>query len=52
MPKKLNLEQHKSIEELEKLYRLASDPIERTRSQIIWLLAKGYTAQEVALVTG
>jgi len=50
MPKKLKLEPHKSLEELEKLYRQASDPIERTRFQIIWLLAKGYAAQEVALV--
>jgi hypothetical protein len=45
MPKKLKLEPHKSVEELEKLYRQASDPIRRTRLQIIWLLAKGYAAR-------
>ncbi|WP_158516690.1 helix-turn-helix domain-containing protein [Scytonema hofmannii] len=31
---------------------LSLQAIERTRLQIIWLIAKGYTAQEVALVTG
>lgn len=45
MPKKLKLESHNSLEELEKIYRQASDPIERTRLQIIWLIAKGYTAR-------
>lgn len=52
MPKILRIEQHNCLEELEKLYHQASDPIERTRLQIIWLLAKGYTAEEVAKVTG
>ncbi len=51
MPKKLKLEQHHSVEELSKLYRQASDPIERTRWQVIWLLACGYRAEEVAKVT-
>ena len=52
MPKKLKLEQHHRLDELEKLYRQASDPIERTRFQIIWLIGCGYTTQEVAKVTG
>jgi len=52
MPKKLKLEQHNHLEELEKLYRQASDPIERTRWQIIWLVACGYEVEEVAKVTG
>jgi hypothetical protein len=39
MPKILKLEQHNRLEELEKLYRQTSDPVERTRFQIIWLLA-------------
>ena len=52
MPKILKLEHHNCLEELEKLYRRASDPVERTRLQIIWLLRKGYRAEEVAKVTG
>lgn len=52
MPKKLKLDQHNHLDELEKLYRQASDPIERTRLQIIWLVACGYEAEEVAKVTG
>ena len=52
MPKPISLKPHSSPSELLKLYRQASDPIERTRYQIIWLLAKGYTATEVAAVTG
>jgi transposase len=37
---------------LSKLYRQASDPIERTRYQIIWLLATGRVTEDVADVTG
>ncbi|RQH55322.1 helix-turn-helix domain-containing protein [Okeania hirsuta] len=52
MPRLLKLEPHKSIEELEKLYRQTQDPIERTRWQILWLIAKGHKVEEVAEVTG
>ena len=52
MPKRLNLEAHQSVEELFHFYRQASDPIERTRYQIIWLLAQGRRTQDVAAVTG
>ncbi|MBP5977582.1 IS630 family transposase, partial [Brasilonema sp. CT11] len=38
MPKRLTLQPHLSIAELEHRYRQAIDPIERTRNQIIWLL--------------
>ena len=52
MPRLLKLQPHKSIEELEKLYRQTQDPIERTRLQILWLVAKGHKVEEVADVTG
>jgi transposase len=52
MPKRLNLEPHQSVEELFQVYRQASDPIERTRYQIIWLLAQAIGSQDVAQVTG
>lgn len=52
MPKGLKLEPHQTPEELSKLYRQASDPIERTRYQIIWLLATGRVTEDVASVTG
>jgi transposase len=52
MPKRLKLEPHQTPSELSKLYRQASDPIERTRYQIIWLLARGRVIEDVASVTG
>lgn len=52
MPKRVTIEPHLSVEELENGYRQASEPVERTHYQIIWLLAKGMTTQEVVAVTG
>jgi hypothetical protein len=52
MPKRLKLEPHQTSSELFKLYRQASDPIERTRYQIIWLLATRRVNEDVASVTG
>jgi transposase len=52
MPKRLKLEPHQTASELSKLYRQASDPIERTRYQIILLLATGRVTEDVANVTG
>ena len=52
MPKRIKIEPYLSVEELYCLYRQTSDPIERTRYQIIWLLAKGSKTSEVAVVTG
>ncbi|MEP6540874.1 helix-turn-helix domain-containing protein [Microcoleus vaginatus GB1-A2] len=52
MPKRLSIELHLSIDELEKRYRGAKAPVERTHYQIIWLLAQGYSSAEVAEVTG
>ena len=52
MGKRLVIEPHLSTAELESHYRTASDPIERTRYQIVWLLARGFVTEEVASVTG
>ena len=52
MPKRLTLQPHLSVEELERRYRQAKDPIERSHYQIIWLLAQGKTSAFVQEVTG
>lgn len=52
MPKRISIQPHLSIEELEAYYRHAKDPVQRTHYQIIWLLAQGKRTQEVAGVTG
>src|SRR5579863_3940334 len=41
-----------SVDELERRYRGASEGIERSHWQIIWLLAQGHPAYEVAQMTG
>ena len=40
------------MEELERRYRAAKEPHERSWWQMLWLLAKGHTAAEVAESTG
>ena len=52
MPKRVTIEAHLSLKELENGYRQASEPVKRTHYQIIWLLAKGMTTQEVVAATG
>lgn len=52
MPKRITIEPHLTLEELETAYRQAKKPIKRTHYQIIWLLAKGVSTKEVAEVTG
>ncbi len=52
MPKRISIQPHLSIEELEAHYRHAKYPVQRTHYQIIWLLAQGKPTQEVAGVTG
>jgi hypothetical protein len=41
-----------STEELERGYRKAKDPVERSHYQIAWLLARGKAVREVAEATG
>ena len=52
MPKRLILQPHLSVRELERGYRQAKDPIERSHYPIIWLLAQGKTTAFVQEVTG
>ena len=52
MGKRLSITEHVSIEEMEKRYRGSTDVVERSRWQIVWLLAKGNKSEEVAEVTG
>jgi len=52
MGKRLSIKEHISVEEMEKRYRGSTDVVERSRWQIIWLLAKGNKSEEVAEVTG
>ena len=52
MPKKIVLSDHLSTEELLIRYRSATNAIERSHYQIIWLLSTGKNPQEVASVTG
>ena len=52
MAGKIYLAPHLSTEELERRYKAASDGIERSHLQILWLLSQGHAAKYVAAVTG
>lgn len=52
MPRRITIQPHLSVEQLETRYRRAKDPVERTHYQIIWLLAQGTPTEDVAAVTG
>jgi transposase len=52
MAKQLTVPPHLPVDELERRYRRARDPVERSHWQIIWLLALGTRTAEVARVTG
>jgi Winged helix-turn helix len=52
MASPLHLQSHLSIEELERRYRAANEPNERSWWQILWLLSQGHTAVAVSAVTG
>ncbi|MCT7971641.1 helix-turn-helix domain-containing protein [Laspinema olomoucense] len=52
MPRRITIQPHLSVAELESRYRHSKDPVERTHYQIIWLLAKGFPTEQVAEVTG
>jgi transposase len=51
MNKRISLKAHLSVEQIETCYRKAKDAVERSHWQIIWLLAQGKTAQQIAEVT-
>ncbi|MEH2420562.1 MAG: hypothetical protein V7K48_06330 [Nostoc sp.] len=50
MPKRVTIEPHLSLEELENGYRQAKEQVKRIHHQIIWLLAKGIRTQEVVAI--
>jgi len=52
MPKRITIQPHLSLEELERRYRQANDRTERSHYQLIWLLAQGKPTEEVAALTG
>ncbi len=52
MPRHIRLEPHLAVDELERRYRAAKEPHERSWYQILWLLAKGQTARAIAVSTG
>jgi transposase len=52
MARRISLEPHLTIEELEGRYRITKDPVERSRWHFLWLLARGLTAKLVASITG
>lgn len=52
MPKYVRIASHLSLDELAYRYRKATDPVERSHFQMIWLLAQGKRIGEVAEVTG
>jgi transposase len=52
MPKHLHLAGHLSTEELERRYRQARAPVERSHYQIVWLIARGRPTRDIAAVTG
>ena len=52
MARRIHLQPHLSVDELEHRYRAAKEPNERTWWQILWLLAQGRTATELSAVIG
>ncbi len=52
MPRHIRLEPHLAVDELERRYRAAKEPHERSWYQILWLLARSQTAREIAVSTG
>lgn len=52
MARYIHLHPYVSIEELERRYRAAKEPHERSWWQILWLLSRGQTATTIAESTG
>jgi transposase len=50
--RRIHLTAHLAVDELERRYRQASEPHERSWWQILWLLSRGQTAKAVAESTG
>jgi transposase len=52
MPRRIHLRSDISVDELERRYRAAKEPHERSWWQILWLLARGQKAKDIAESTG
>jgi transposase len=52
MARRISLEPHLTVEEVEGRYRSTKDPVERSRWHFLWLLARGLTAKVIASITG
>jgi len=52
MPRRIKLEDHLTLQGIEKRYRHATDVAARSQWQIIWLIGQGKRSAEVAEVTG
>lgn len=52
MARRIHLRSDLSVDELERRYRAAKEPHERTWWQILWLLARGQLAKDIAASTG
>ena len=52
MPRRIGITPHLPVVELEQRYRRAADPVASRHWQIVWLLAQGWTGQQVAASTG
>jgi transposase len=52
MARRIQLQPHLSVDQLERRYRAAKEPHERSWWQILWLLGRGQSAGQVAQVTG
>ena len=52
MARRIKLTTKLGVDELERRYRSASEGMERSHWQIIWLLAQGHPAYQVAKMTG
>jgi hypothetical protein len=52
MPRRIHLAPHLTVDELEPRYRGPQERHERSRFQILWLLAKGRTPTTIAENTG
>jgi transposase len=52
MSRRIHLATHLSVDELEQRYRAAKEPHERSWWQILWLLARGQLAKDIAQSTG
>lgn len=52
MAKRISIRVDLSVEELERRYRQAHDPVARSQWQIVWLLACGQPSERVGELTG